>query len=547
MPIGLQPLDAQGKALQLMRSWLVGMPGETVSCAGCHEPQNSSPPAAGTTAAGRAPSEITPWYSPYNFSYRRDVQPVIDRHCLGCHDGRSVEGQPVPDLRGTVLTSDYKARHTFPYGGPHFSVGYFELSRYVRRPGLESDLHLLMPLEFHADTTQLVQLLAKGHHNVQLDPDSWERLITWIDLNAPYHGTWTETGRDLADQPRRRRELKTAYGNLDEDPEALAAMETPQQADPLVPEAPPQPPPQQRSLPGWPFDKDQAARQQAADGTVTRKTIHLGDGLTMEFVRIPAGEYVMGSVRGQSDERPTAQVTIGRPFWMGAAEVTNRQFACFDPEHDSRWEVKHSYHYGIRGYAVHEPNQPVVRVPWERAMAFCRWLSERSGLRCTLPTEAQWEYACRAGSETDMWFGSIGDDFSPYANLADVKLRQYATEVQPPYEPLKEPTRYDDWIPHDGRFNDHGLVSVPVRSYRPNPWGLYDMHGNVAEWTRSAYRPYPYNPRDGREDPADGGRKVVRGGSWRDRPKRCRSAFRLCYPAWQGVYNVGFRVICEDA
>ncbi len=105
----------------------------------------------------------------------------------------------VPDLRGTVLTGDYKshiAGNGGGAGGRYFSVGYYELTRLVRRPGIESDLHLLGPMEYHADTTELVQMLVKGHQNVQLDRESWDRLITWIDLNTPYHGTWAEIGSD---------------------------------------------------------------------------------------------------------------------------------------------------------------------------------------------------------------------------------------------------------------------------------------------------------------------------------------------------------------
>jgi len=86
---------------------------------------------------------------------------------------------------------------------------------------------------------------------------------------------------------------------------------------------------------------------------------------------------------------------------------------------------------------------------------------------------------------------------------------------------------------------------VAPGKYRPNAWGLYDVHGNVAEWTRSTYQPYPYRPDDGHEDAQAAGRKVVRGGSWRDRPKRCTSSFRLSYQPYQAVYNVGFRVVCE--
>jgi formylglycine-generating enzyme required for sulfatase activity len=89
------------------------------------------------------------------------------------------------------------------------------------------------------------------------------------------------------------------------------------------------------------------------------------------------------------------------------------------------------------------------------------------------------------------------------------------------------------------------LVSAEVGSYRPNAWGLHDMHGNVWEWTRSSYKPYPYKADDARNDTTGDGPRVVRGGSWYDRPKRCRSAFRLSYPAWRKVYNVGFRVVLE--
>jgi formylglycine-generating enzyme required for sulfatase activity len=87
------------------------------------------------------------------------------------------------------------------------------------------------------------------------------------------------------------------------------------------------------------------------------------------------------------------------------------------------------------------------------------------------------------------------------------------------------------------------LVTADVGSYKPNPWGLCDVHGNAWEWTRSTHRPYPYQA-DGRNHVADRDNRVVRGGSWYDRPQRCRSAFRLSYPPYQRVFNVGFRVVC---
>ena len=93
--------------------------------------------------------------------------------------------------------------------------------------------------------------------------------------------------------------------------------------------------------------------------------------------------------------------------------------------------------------------------------------------------------------------------------------------------------------------SDGSIITDNVGKYAPNPWGMQDMHGNVSEWTRSTYRPYPYDVADGRDEPTPDGRKVVRGGSFYDRPKRGRSAFRLDYPSWQAVYNVGFRVVCQ--
>jgi hypothetical protein len=144
-------------------------------------------------------------------------------------------------------------------------------------------------------------------------------------------------------------------------------------------------------------------------------------------------------------------------------------------------------------------------------------------------------------------------DFSPWANVADISL-----SVRPrPTGGLEsnivahfgkgilESAVYGGNILCDLRFDDGTIATSDVGHYRPNKWGLYDMHGNAGEWTLTTYKPYPYNPEDGRDDLTKTGKKVVRGGSWCDRPKRCRSSFRLCYPTWQRVHNVGFRVICQ--
>jgi formylglycine-generating enzyme required for sulfatase activity len=125
-------------------------------------------------------------------------------------------------------------------------------------------------------------------------------------------------------------------------------------------------------------------------------------------------------------------------------------------------------------------------------------------------------------------------------------MREFASNPYTIWEPQPTATKYDDWIPKETRFNDGSLVAADIGSYQPNPWGLCDMHGNMAEWTRSAYRPYPSDASD-RSDKSDGAdlRRVVRGGSWRDRPFRSTSAYRLGYPAFQAPFNVTFRVAFE--
>ena len=186
-----------------------------------------------------------------------------------------------------------------------------------------------------------------------------------------------------------------------------------------------------------------------------------------------------------------------------------------------------------------------MRVSWNEASAFCAWLSARLGEPVRLPTEAQWEWACRAGSDREFAFGPTEADFSPFANLADRRIGRLASDPYTVCDPLKNPTRYDDYTPRDMRFDDGHTVTAPVGSLRPNPWGLHDLHGNVAEWTRSAYQPYPYQDGDGRNLDTAPGPRVARGGSWFDRPYRATSAARRPYSPWQRVFDVGFRVVIE--
>ena len=275
---------------------------------------------------------------------------------------------------------------------------------------------------------------------------------------------------------------------MDEDPEAIP--DVPSEA--VSPQMPlPEEPPAPIAAPaGWPFDAAEAQRRQAAAGSPTRLTIDLGAGVSLDLVRIPAGDFVLGDPSGYPDERPRQIVKIARPFWIGACEVTNEQFQRFRPSHDSGsepmlWLKWHPGHF----VALNQPRQPVCRVSWLEAVAFCDWLSEQTGKRFTLPNEAQWEWACRAGSDTPWSFGAAAADFPAFANLADSKLldlgRQAAMEKVKPFF-AAEPS------------DDGQAVSAPVGSYQPNAWGLYDMHGNVAEWTASADLPYPFRADDPR-------------------------------------------------
>jgi formylglycine-generating enzyme required for sulfatase activity len=561
LPISLQPLDAEGKAIQLMRSWMTAMPGELVQCTGCHERQNTAPPVKNALALTQPLAEIQPWRGPpRGFSYPREVQPVIDRYCTSCHnpDWTRPDGRKICDLRGTVKLTNWSSV-TPGNGGAHagkFSVGYQELQRFVRRPGIESDYHLLTPMEFHADTTDLVQMLQQGHYGVSLDAESWDRLVTWIDLNCPYHGTWGEEIANPGPQRQRRRNLLRLYANLDDDPEAILQSEWTAAAGPsptVSPSLSSVPPKtaapahtsQSLGVSPWTFDASEARRRQSAAGPAVRRSVELGGGVKLELVLIPPGEFVMGASHGTAQEQPAAPVRLERSYWLGAREVDNRTYALFDPGHDSRVEDKNTYQFGIHGYPANLPEQPVVRVSWNEAMAFCAWLSARTGERFSLPTEAQWEYACRAGTDTPFHFGRLDADFSRHANLADAKLSEFASDPYSVDVPLKDPTPYDDWIPKDRRWNDGALLTVPSGRYQPNPWGVHDLHGNAAEWTRSTFAAYPYRAEDGRESGRSEGRKVVRGGSWRDVPARATSSFRLSYPSWQRVYNVGFRVISQ--
>lgn len=523
-PIALQPLDESGETIQLMRSWFTAMPGELLQCNGCHEDLNQA--AIPKTSAGfRAlPAEIKPWYGDRRgFAFAREVQPIIDKYCLACHDGSKTDCKTI-DLRGNVFVQNYRSIQ--PGQGTdhikrnaHFTVGYYNLQKYVRRSGIESDMHLLEPKEFAADTTELVQLLRSGHHGVRLSVEGWDRIITWIDLNCPFHGTWGEATKNPGAQRQRRIELAQLYGNLDpHDAEAVVKTEI-ETGEPITP-------PEELQNADWKAAPDVLIALDAFQPE--SKSITLPDGQAMEFVKIPTGKYI---VNGKT-------TVIEKSYWISAKEISNAQFNQFDPTHDSRVESKHCYQFGIHGYPMNNPYQPVCRVTQQSASAFCAWLSaqvkeqfKEKNVVCELPSEIQWEWAGRAAQTTEFFYGGVDTNFGSFANFSDVSMGNFATDPYTIDSKYGRMSVYDDWIPADKRFNDGALLTRTPGSYRPNAWGLYDIHGNVAEWTRTADA---------------SGRYVVKGGSWYDRPYRGAFSASRSYPAWQRVFDVGFRVVIEE-
>lgn len=548
-PIFIQPLDQEGKALQLMRSWLVGMPGETVSCNGCHEQTSSAVSSMRTAAAFKPPVAIeSRSHSQYGFSFVHEVQPVLDKYCVGCHgDDKSPvvseTGQPLKsnlDLRGNIWITDWRSGFSGNCGGNarggHFTTSYVNLNKYVRNPGIESDIHMLTPCDYHADSTELIQMLKDGkHYNVKMDKNDWEKLITWIDVNKQFHGNWSSVGAAPknvveASNPRRR-ELDKLYAGIDVNYEQSEPEPTP--AAFLPPEQPRAP--QLQPVKILELDKDFKPQT---------KTIVLRQDkdrcITMDFVRIPAGKYI---------DCDGTEAVVDKPFWMSREEVNNEQFRVFNPNHDSRRESRHSYQFGRMGVLLNADDQPAVRIGRVEAEQFCRWLTENktSGKTAELPSIRQWRWAARAGvntaPEADFWFAQTPEFAAkghvPFANVADKSIRGYLCDTSSGYYtaclPMNNPSSYDDWVPYDAEFDDGHFVSASGSDFRPNPWGLVNMNGNVAEWTCDTLTDSNNQPR-----------AAACGGSWYDRLKRCSTHSVTDFAPWQKVFNVGLRVILTE-
>ncbi len=549
MPISIQPLDKDGRAVQWMRSWLTGQPGEVVSCVGCHEDQNTIAIPKRVIASTKAPSRLTPPKGGIRpFTFDMEVQPVLDRACVSCHNGSSKI-----DLRGGNKTDRGlreklgEPKGFYRYGYPEYSTSYMALMPYIHRQGSEADMAVLQPYEYHANTSELIRMLEVGHHGVKLTKEEWNALTMWIDYNAPCVGVF-ENIRLLKgyDQYARRIELGNKYANASIDWKAelksyadyLEGKGSIKAEKPVLEKVKKQ---KNIKVKGWPLNSDQIKEIILSCGE-KEMTVEISDGISIHFVRIPAGAFVMGADEGVKDNRPAHKAEVEKAFWMADMEITNEQYKALIPDHDSRYVDQYWKDHVNEGYPANTPKQPVIRVSMHDAEKFCELLSKKTGLNITLPTETQWEWACRAGSNKAFWYGDMDTDFGKKENLADQSTEKMVVKGVNPQPMSKKDPVFESYnfLPKEDMVNDGAMITTQSDKYQANPFGLYSMHGNVAEWTCSPYRMY------NEKDLENSDKYVVRGGSFHDRPKYSASYTRKAYYPWQRIYNVGFRVIINN-
>jgi formylglycine-generating enzyme required for sulfatase activity len=277
--------------------------------------------------------------------------------------------------------------------------------------------------------------------------------------------------------------------------------------------------------------------------------VDTADILGMEFVYIPPGTFMMGSPsgeRGRDDDETQHRVTVTKGFHMQTTKVTVGQWRAFAEDSgyrseaekgdgayvwlDGKWEKKAGYYWDNPGFEQTDTH-PVTCVSWNDTQAFITWLNEKGDKTYRLPTEAEWEYACRAGTKTARFWGDDPDDACKYANVTDL------TEWNGKHWITKHNCNDEHWFP------------APSVSFRSNPWGLYDMLGNVWEWCEDRCewkgKVVTDTCRDGVIDPINSGGsfRVIRGGSWHSVPRSVRCAFRSSYHPDYRPGNLGFRLV----
>jgi len=297
------------------------------------------------------------------------------------------------------------------------------------------------------------------------------------------------------------------------------------------------------------------APQYGTGGTAELKelTLELGNKVALKVAYIPAGKFMIGSPVTEKDRNVNElqhEVTISKPFYIGVTPVTVNQFKVFATDSgyktgaeragesrgvqikDGKISFSNIYDCSWRSPGFDQTgDHPVVQVDWNDAKAFCDWVSKKTGKTVVLPTEAQWEYACRAGMQTAYYWGDNPDDGKGWANCADQSLKR------------KLPDGSDKCQWTFFNWDDGFPFTSPVASFKANAFGLYDMTGNVSQWCQDYYGEYG---KSAVRDPtgADSGAiRVLRGGAWYEGPRNCRSAYRNSEFIEGRASGIGFRVV----
>lgn len=253
----------------------------------------------------------------------------------------------------------------------------------------------------------------------------------------------------------------------------------------------------------------------------------------MAFVYIEPGKFMMGSPETEADrydDEKQHEVTIKKGFWIGQYEVTFDQYDAFTKD-THRAQARDLGNWG-RG------NHPAIYIKWFYANEFAKWLSKKTGHKYRLPTEAEWEYASRAGTTTAFSFGDhVGGmhNHSFFKRLLDSGMDQAKIDA--------EKTLIDQYAWYG---ENAGQKTHPVGQKKPNPWGLYDIHGNVWEWTCSLYSEDYSTSESCVENEKSNERRAVRGGSWQFYAKGMRSADRRFFVPVLRLPYIGFRLVRVD-
>jgi len=272
------------------------------------------------------------------------------------------------------------------------------------------------------------------------------------------------------------------------------------------------------------------------------------NSIRMKLMPIPAGKFVMGSAKDDFDKEDDEEahgVEITTRFFIGKFEVTVGEFKAFvkDTEYKTEAEKDRKGGRAFNGkefiqkpeynwknlFFTQSDDEPVIVVSWNDANAFCTWLSKKEGKRYRLPTEAEWEYACRAGTKTRFYNGDKQNDVRAIGNIADASLKVKWADV--------------NWTMS---WDDSYPFTSPAGKFEANAFGLHDMVGNAWEWCADWYgKDYPKGPVKDPLGPSEGKLRIARGGAWSTQPKFCRSAFRDWHEPTYRSDCVGFRVVLE--